>query len=91
MSWVSMAAIYFIIWWIVLFAVLPFGIRNANEAGNTVEEGNDAGAPVLHGLRWKAMVTTLIAAAVFALVYVLLGDGLATFANLPFFRDAPKI
>ncbi|NMD08185.1 MAG: DUF1467 family protein [Phyllobacteriaceae bacterium] len=91
MSWVSMAAIYFIIWWIVLFAVLPFGIRNANEAGSTVEEGNDAGAPVLHGLRWKAMVTTLIAAAVFALVYVLLGDGLATFANLPFFRDAPKI
>ena len=91
MSWISSAAIFFVIWWTVLFAVLPFGIRNAGEAGTDVEKGNDSGAPVVHGLRWKMAVTTAISVAVFALVYMLLGDGLATFANLPFFRDAPKI
>lgn len=91
MSWISLAAIFFVIWWIVLFAVLPFGVRNASEAGRKVEEGNDAGAPVVHGLPWKVAATTVIAAVVFGLVYLVLDNGLATFANLPFFRDAPKI
>lgn len=91
MNWVSSAAIFFVIWWTVLFAVLPFAVRNAHETGEAVEEGNDKGAPVMHGLRWKVLVTTAIAVLIFGLVYLLLADGLATFANLPFFRDAPKI
>lgn len=91
MNWVSSIAIFFIIWWTVLFAVLPFGVRNADETGGVIEKGNDEGAPVVHGLRWKMAVTTAISVAVFALVYMLLGNGLATFADLPFFRDAPKI
>ncbi len=33
MSLASALAIYFIIWWLVLFLVLPFGIRNAHESG----------------------------------------------------------
>lgn len=64
-----MIAIYFVIWWITLFAVLPFGVRNAHEAGTEVEEGHDAGAPVLPWLMLKAAVNTVIAAAVFAGVY----------------------
>ena len=27
MAWVTGAAIYFIIWWMTLFLVLPFGVR----------------------------------------------------------------
>ena len=69
MKFGSALAIYFVIWWITLFAVLPFGIRSAHEAGEKVEEGNDAGAPVSHGLLWKAGVTTLIALALFGVVY----------------------
>ncbi len=29
-------ALYFIIWWTVLFAVLPFGVRTQGEAGEIV-------------------------------------------------------
>jgi predicted secreted protein len=65
----SMIAIYFVIWWITLFAVLPFGVKNASETGEMVEEGHDAGAPVFHGLWKKAAVNTVIAAVVFAGVY----------------------
>ena len=43
----SMIAIYFVIWWTVLFAVLPFGVRNSHEAGEQVKIGNDAGAPTV--------------------------------------------
>ena len=42
----SAIAIYFIIWWVCLFVVLPFGVKNAHEAGETVEQGNEHGAPV---------------------------------------------
>ena len=38
MSLVSAIAIYFIIWWVCLFVVLPFGVRNAHEAGEVVLE-----------------------------------------------------
>ena len=65
----SMIAVYFVIWWITLFAVLPFGIKNASEAGQAVEEGHDAGAPVLAGLWKKAAINTVVAAITFAAFY----------------------
>ena len=50
MSLTTAAAIYFVIWWVVLFTVLPFGVRNPSEAGETVEPGNDPGAPTVPAL-----------------------------------------
>ncbi len=63
-------AIYVTIWWIVLFAVLPFGVRSAEEAGEEQPEGADPGAPVAPQLLKKAAVTTVIAAIVFLIVVV---------------------
>ena len=58
-------AVYFTTWWIVLFAVLPFGVKSQAESGEVVK-GTDPGAPVLTGFAWKAMVTTLVSALLFA-------------------------
>jgi predicted secreted protein len=91
MKWTSAVAIYFIIWWLVLFAVLPFGVRNAAETGEAVEGGNDEGAPVVHGLKWKAGVTTIITTVVFVVVYWLLVTDVLSKVDLPFFRDMPKL
>lgn len=63
-------AIYVTIWWIVLFAVLPLGVRSAEEAGEERPEGTDPGAPVAPQLAKKAAITTVIAAIVFGLVAV---------------------
>ena len=68
MSIASALAVYFIIWWTVLFAVLPFGVRSQHEAGAIVE-GTEPGAPVLPGLLRKAAITSLIAALIFAFVW----------------------
>jgi predicted secreted protein len=68
----SMIAIYFIIWWVTLFVVLPFGIKNAAEAGEKVEAGNDPGAPIAPQLLKKAMITTAVSAIIFAAVYFVL-------------------
>ncbi|MHA1559462.1 MAG: DUF1467 family protein, partial [Alphaproteobacteria bacterium] len=35
MSWLTVAAIYFVLWWICLFVVLPFGVRTQDEEHNT--------------------------------------------------------
>ena len=58
-------AIYFTMWWIVLFAVLPFGVRSQVETGD-IAKGTDPGAPMVTGLAWKALATTLLSAALFA-------------------------
>jgi predicted secreted protein len=52
----------------VLFAVLPFGVRSQAEDGE-VTDGTDPGAPVLPGLAKKALITSVIAALVFAVVW----------------------
>jgi predicted secreted protein len=71
----SMIAIYFIMWWLILFTILPLGVRNAAEEGVEVEEGNDAGAPVAHGLKWKAVLTTIVTSVVFGIFYLALVGG----------------
>ncbi|MBX9741359.1 MAG: DUF1467 family protein [Beijerinckiaceae bacterium] len=69
MSTPMMIAVYFTIWWIVLFAVLPFGVRSQHEDGE-IPEGTDPGAPVAPLLLKKAVATTLVSAVVFAGLYV---------------------
>lgn len=57
-------ALFITIWWTVLFAVLPFGVRSQHEEGAIVS-GTDPGAPVRPRLLMKALWTTLISAVIF--------------------------
>ena len=82
MAWTTAAAIYFVIWWIVLFTVLPFGVRNASEAGETVEPGNDPGAPTVPALKAKLIWTTIVSAVVFGACWVIYVYRLVTLDDL---------
>ena len=68
MSVSTAIAIYFLIWWITLFAVLPFGVRRQDEDGD-IAPGTDPGAPALARVGMKLAWTTLIASVIFALLY----------------------
>ena len=68
-------AIYFIIWWVVLFTTLPFGARSSHEAGEKTVEGADAGAPLKPRLLLKFVATTIISAILFAGFYVAYTSG----------------
>ena len=74
-------AIFFLIWWVVLFAVLPWGVRSQHEGGE-VAPGTDPGAPAIPHLRRKLIWTTLVAAVVFAAFYVVYVEQLVTIADL---------
>jgi predicted secreted protein len=66
MSLATSIAIYFIIWWVVLFAVLPWSVRSQHEQG-TITPGSDPGAPAIPNLKRKLVWTTSVAAVVFAI------------------------
>lgn len=59
-------AIYFIVWWTVIFTILPFGVRSQHEDG-VVEDGTEPGAPQRPLLLRKALVTTVVAAVIVGL------------------------
>ena len=58
-------AIYFVLWWIVLFFTLPFGVRSQHEDGDNVA-GTDPGAPIASQMGRKLIWTTAISAVIFA-------------------------
>ena len=68
MDWVMAAAVYVFIWWIVLFAVLPFGVRTQDEEGSVVP-GTPGSAPANVRIVRIVLINTLVATIVFALVY----------------------
>ena len=61
-------ALYFVIWWTVLFAVLPIGLRTQHEEGEVVP-GTPASAPARPRLLGIFLLNTLVAAIVFAIVW----------------------
>jgi predicted secreted protein len=61
-------AIYFVIWWIVLFVTLPFGVRSQHEDGDSVA-GTDPGAPVATKMGRKLIWTTVLSAVIFAVAW----------------------
>jgi predicted secreted protein len=65
-------AIYLSVWWTVLFAVLPFGVRSLHESDADQPPGADPGAPIAPRLLRKALWTTLISAVISGLIYALM-------------------
>lgn len=64
-------ALYFMIWWLTLFTVLPFGVRTQGEAGDVVD-GTPESAPQKPRLLRTMLINTVVAAFVFAFVWVAL-------------------
>ena len=75
-------AIFFLIWWVVLFAVLPWGIRSQQEGGDAIAPGTDPGAPTIPNLRRKLVWTTVVSLLVFAACYVVYTRHLVTLDGL---------
>lgn len=64
-------ALYFVIWWITLFACLPLGVRTQDEAGDVVP-GTPSSAPAKPRLLRIFLINTIVATSVFAIVWAVL-------------------
>ena len=71
-------AIYFVLWWVVLFLTLPFGVRSQHEDGEGATQvipGTDPGAPVLPRMGRKLIWTTVISAVIYAIAMLAYNAG----------------
>lgn len=68
MSIVSIIAIFFVVWWIVLFAVLPWGMRTQDDEGEVIL-GTVSSAPHNPRMLRKAIATTIVATIVTAIIW----------------------
>jgi predicted secreted protein len=67
-------AIFFVLWWIVLFVTLPFGVRSQQEEGKTIP-GSDPGAPIASRMGRKLIWTTVISIVVYAIMMLAYNAG----------------
>ena len=74
-------AIYFVMWWIVLFLTLPFGVRSQHEDGEG-SPGTDPGAPIASQMGRKLIWTTVISAVIFAIAVWAYNEGLLSVERL---------
>ena len=74
-------AIFFLIWWVVLFTVLPWDISSQHESGEIVP-GTDPGAPAIPALGRKLLWTTAVSGVIFAGCYLVYVRHLVTLQDL---------
>ena len=74
MSFTFALAIYFIIWWVLLFAVLPFGLRTQDEAGEIVP-GTPESAPARARIWRVFLINTVVASIAFAIFWLAVTRG----------------
>jgi len=86
MNWFTGVLVYCMIWVVVLLTVLPWGVRPPDAPG----AGHEPGAPERPMLVKKFVVTTLIAAALWGAIYLVIDQGWISFRDSvePFVKPA---
>ena len=64
---VGAIGLFFVMWWTILFAILPIRIQSQSDAGE-ITAGTEPGAPAAPALRERAIWTTIVAAVIFVAV-----------------------
>lgn len=75
MDWFAGIVVYLITWWVVLFAVLPWGVRVPEKP----EVGHAPSAPVNPQLGRKVLATTLISAVIWLIIHALISAEVFSF------------
>jgi predicted secreted protein len=78
LGWFTGSVLYVLIWWTVLFAVLPFGTRPVSEAD---PETGWRGVPERPHMLRKVIATTLLAGVVWTGAYVLISSDWLSFRH----------
>ncbi|MEZ7863615.1 MAG: DUF1467 family protein [Rhodospirillales bacterium] len=78
MSLTEIVVVYIIIWWLVLFMVLPFGITRVDP--DTLLPGQDPGSPAKGRMVLKLGITSGIAAVLVGIYYFVATTGLISFS-----------
>ena len=75
MGWISGIFVYFLIWWVVLFAVLPWGVQVPDKP----EPGHAPSAPINPRIGVKLIATTIVAAILWVVAWYIMESGWISF------------
>lgn len=79
MSIATIILVYVIAWWMVFFAVLPYGVRAQNETEEGVVKGTVPSAPANPNLKKKMLITSVIAIVLTTAFYFVATSDLISF------------
>lgn len=83
MTFVTILAFYFILWWLTFFAILPVGVKTQDEYDD-VTLGTVSSAPKRPMLLRKVIATTIVAAVILGFVYWMIVVVGVTLDDIPF-------
>ena len=78
MNWFTAIVLYLLIWWTAIFAVLPWG----NKPEEAPEPGHAPSAPAKPRLALKFLITSVVAAIIWVIVFVLIKMDIIDFYDL---------
>ena len=84
MSVTSAFVLFAVIWFLTFLIVIPFKIKTQGDIG-VVLKGTQAGAPEVHDLRKKAIITTGVSLILWLLITVLIVSELVTIEDIDLF------
>jgi predicted secreted protein len=74
-----------VIWWMTFLVALPIRVKTQGDLGK-VEPGTHAGAPAVHNLGKKAIITTVVALVIWGIVSTIILSEVFTLDDMDFFR-----
>lgn len=84
MSITSAFVLFAVIWFLTFLIVIPFRIKTQGDLG-VVVKGTQAGAPEVHDLRRKAIITTGLSLILWLLITILIVFEIVTIEDIDFF------
>ena len=82
MHWFTAIVVFVMVWWTVLFAVLPFGTRPVAEPDGAT---GWRGAPARPLVGRKLLITTAISIVIWAVIIAIIRSDLISFRAAPVF------
>ena len=86
MNWYAVFAIYFLMWVICAFIMLPFGLRTPDETGEALLKGQADSAPSNFRPMMVVLRATILSGLLFGLYYANYVEGWVTVEMLPGYR-----
>lgn len=84
MSVTSAFVLFAVIWFLTFLIVIPFKIKTQGDMG-VVLKGTQAGAPEVHDLRKKAIITTGLSLILWLLITILIVSEIVTIEDIDLF------
>ncbi len=66
--------VFWLLWWVLLFPILPIGVTSQTEDGDVVA-GSEPGAPSRPNLAKKVWWTTIITSALWSVYFIVMASG----------------